>query len=315
MKHIGSAWLAAAILASQPSHAQGQGNPASTLLEPEKLEEIGASGESVGFGHAAIWIASAGRLTRLGTVDHAATETRLDTSGGPCRNIVVSDDAVWVPDCGHGIIYKVDPATTKVLLTIEADMFSTEGTIAVGEGSLWVITAENGERTLSRYDTETGEPEGDIPLPGSGTCVAVYNGFVWVTAPGKGSLYRIDPRRNTVIATVQLGGVPRFASAGEGSIWVWNEALGAVQRVEAGTGSLIATIKVGAPGLGDVSVGGGAVWVKSPDVLAGQIDPKSNKVVRIYRSNYPLTKCYGVLYGGDSLWLLGPRLTRIRAVP
>src|SRR5262245_28070939 len=118
MKHVGLGWLAAAILASQPGHAQGQENPVYISLEAGDLEEIGASGESVGIGQAAIWIASAGRLTRLDAADRTATETRLDASGGPCRNIVVDESAVWVPDCGRGIIYKVDPSTRKVLITI-----------------------------------------------------------------------------------------------------------------------------------------------------------------------------------------------------
>jgi len=60
-------------------------------------------------------------------------------------------------------------------------MFTYEGSIGVGEGSVWVLTPERGDRTLTRFDARTGEAEAAIALPWSGTAVLVYEGAVWVS--------------------------------------------------------------------------------------------------------------------------------------
>ena len=62
------------------------------------------------------------------------------------------------------------------------------------------------EDLMYRYEFATrklfckfyGRQEAEIALPFSGTCVLVAAGSVWVTAAGKGELYRIDPSSNAL---------------------------------------------------------------------------------------------------------------------
>src|SRR5689334_208709 len=158
-------------------------------LHPLRIDK---GGSVMGYGYGAFWIASAGRLTRIDKVTGKMREILLRSSGEACRTIAAGEGAVWVPDCGSGTIDKVDPDGRK-LAEIPAEMFSRDGSIAVGNDSVWVITAGNGERTLTRFKAADGEQEAEIALPFSGTCVLVADEAVWVTAAGKGELFRLDP--------------------------------------------------------------------------------------------------------------------------
>lgn len=119
-------------------------------------------------------------------------------------------------------------------------MFTNEGSIGVGEGSVWVLTPERGGRTLTRLNARTGEVEADIALPWSGTAVLVFERAVWVTAAGKGVLHKINPDTNPVVGSIPLGGNPKCIVAGEGSIWALNEGTGAVQRIDPRTNAILA---------------------------------------------------------------------------
>jgi virginiamycin B lyase len=279
-------------------------------FESLKTQTLPKGGESAAFGFDSFWTASSGRLTRIRALDNAMSEIVLDTSGGPCRNIAFGEGSVWVPDCGKGVIYKLDPRTNTVALTITADMFSTDGSIGVGEGSVWVITAERGERTLTRFNASTGDVEATIALPFVGTSVLADFGSVWVTAASKGQLIRIDPRRNAILAALPLGGTPKGLASGEGSIWVMNEGAGVVQRVDGHTGLLTATINLGPRGA-DIAVGGGYVWITYCDAVLGQIDPRTNTLFRNFVSDYNEWAGGSVRFGGGSIWIAATRLLRV----
>ena len=83
-----------------------------------------------------------------------------------CRDIGIGEGAVWVPDCGKGVIFKVDPGSERVVLTLSVEMFTNEGSIGVGEGAVWVMTPERGGKTLTRLNAATGDVEATIALPG-----------------------------------------------------------------------------------------------------------------------------------------------------
>ena len=53
-------------------------------------------------------------------------------------------------------ILKVDPEQNKVIMTIATDIFGSTGSIGVGEGSLWVVTFDSHDKTLTRYNSHFG---------------------------------------------------------------------------------------------------------------------------------------------------------------
>jgi DNA-binding beta-propeller fold protein YncE len=83
-----------------------------------------------------------------------------------------------------------------------------------------------------------------------------------------------------IVATVELRARPKALAAGEGAIWVFNERDGTVQRIDGKSGKQLATIETEAVGRGEMTIGGGFVWIAT---LAGdiiQIDPRTNSVRR-----------------------------------
>jgi YVTN family beta-propeller protein len=61
--------------------------------------------------------------------------------------------------------------------------------------------------------------------------VAVAEGGVWVANSRDGTVSRIDPSRNAVVATIEAGNEPRRLALAEGMVWV------SVQARAAGGGS------------------------------------------------------------------------------
>ena len=70
---------------------------------------------------------------------------------------------------------------------------------------------------------------------------------------------------------------------GEGAVWVLNQADGSVSRIEPESNKVVATIEAGVKGFGgDIAAGEGFVWVRGDKILLVVIDPKTNKVIKRY---------------------------------
>jgi YVTN family beta-propeller protein len=112
-----------------------------------------------------------------------------------------------------------------------------------------------------------------------------------VTSTKHGTVARVDPDTNRLVATIPVGPSPRFIATGEGAIWALNQGDGSVSRIDPKTNRVVATIEVGVPGGGgDLAVGEGSVWVSSWDYPLSRIDPATSRVVQQF---------YGA--GGDAI--------------
>jgi virginiamycin B lyase len=105
-----------------------------------------------------------------------------------------------------------------------------------------------------------------------------------VTSTEKNLLSRINPTTQTVAATIPVGPMPHFLTVGAGSVWTLNQGDGSVSRIDPGTNQVIATIKAEIPGTGgDIAFGEGFVWLTALGNPVGRpltkIDPTTNKVV------------------------------------
>ena len=212
-------------------------------------------------------------------------------------------------------IYRLDPASNTVTLKIPAEMIDIQGSLGVGAGSVWAITqgTENRtEQTLTRFDAATGETLARIVLPAGGAGVIAGGGFVWVTSPLTGQIFKVDPGTDTVSASLDVGGSPRFIAAGEGAFWVIDERDGTVQRVDPDSGSVVARIATGEAGgpSADIDAGGGFVWVAWAHRSSGtQIDPATNTLAARYATHEPN---FSMRYGAGSVWIVGSDLRRLR---
>jgi streptogramin lyase len=265
------------------------------------------------FGFNSLWMMTGPKLIRVNADDNTITDFWIAGATGEVRGIAIGEDAVWLPDAGNQHIYKFDPKSNTVVMKTFADMYGRDGTIGVGEGSIWAITVN--DRLLERLDPESGGVQAAISLPSAGAGVLVDYGSVWVTAPLTGELIRIDPATNAVSDTVRLhsgprimNSSPRALTSGEGSVWVLIDGDATVLRVDGRSGGLLATIKLGhSSSWGDITIGGGYVWVTMPGMPVAQIDPKRNEVVRRFVGQHKIA-CAGIRFGGGSLWLPGSRV-------
>jgi len=211
-------------------------------------------------------------------------------------------------------IDKVEPLTNQVAATIPTDIFGAAGSIGVGEGAIWVITFDDHNKTLTRYNAANTKVEARIKLPRPGVGVLVGYGSVWVTAASAGELYRIDPKTNEVAATIAIHGASHLLVAAEDSIWVGFDAEGLVQRIDPANGAVVATIETGATDMesdGDIAAGGGFIWMITRGSIVSKIDPARNSAIGTFAPPAATIMGRRIRYGAGSLWISGASIFRV----
>src|SRR5437660_2161735 len=58
----------------------------------------------------------------------------------PCSGLAVGFGSLWVPNCGDQTVARVDLKTGKVTATIPIGIGNSEGGIATGAASVWILT-------------------------------------------------------------------------------------------------------------------------------------------------------------------------------
>ena len=223
----------------------------------------------------------------------------------PCGAPVSAYRALWVASCADKAILRIDPSRGEVVATVPASIVEYESTLAAADSSIWFISDTSG--TLTRLDVATNRIAARIKVRHGSTGVAAGFGAVWVSNTGlssshqAGSIQRVDPSSNRVRATISVGKQPRFLTAGEHGVWVLNQGDGTVTRIDPESNRVVATINVDVPGPGgDISAGGGRVWVRAEKVLLTVIDPASNRIVQRFG---PPAGSGAVRVGEKSVWV------------
>jgi virginiamycin B lyase len=236
------------------------------------------------------------------------------------RGLGIGEGAVWIADTAASMIYRVDPETNRVTLAFATEIFGSPGDVAVGAGSVWVVTFEDHDRTLTRYDAETGAVEARIAVPRPGGGVVVGHGAVWVTGARAAELYRIDPARNRLVATTPIYAGSHEIAADAAAIWIAHNPGGitdryvVVERVDPASGKVVARIATGIEDLksaADIATGGGFVWLITRGGAVAKIDPGPNAALGIFRPAPGTLLGHNMRWGGGSLWVSGATVTRI----
>jgi streptogramin lyase len=290
------------------------------ILEAHIEATIPQTGFFMVAGFDSVWMMNLAthKFIRISPDDNSVTEIPLPGAIGPFTNggLAVGEGAVWLPDHGRSMIYKIDPVTNRVAMEMEMPADALGGDrrqarswdqLAVGEGSVWAIT---GNKELRRYSVHSGTQKAAVSLPSFSSGVIVAFGSVWITGTGNDELYRVDPTTNQIAATIELHSDPRSLAAGEGSVWIRNEGDGSVQRIDGKSGELVATIDTGAVGQGAIAVGGGFVWVSTHNDPIIQIDPRTNSVRGKYKVE--MAEYSTIRFASGSLWVSGGMVRRVR---
>ena len=182
---------------------------------------------------------------------------------------------VWVAEAAVSQARKVDPATGKVVATI--DLADACGVAADAE-DLWITSPATGK--VVRYDPETLKERASIEVGAMPFALALEPTAVWVAGEADGgTLWRIDPATNKVVASVS---VPNpFATGvevGHGAVWVPARENKVVYRIDPKTSKVVATIQLPSE-IGGLGVGPDAIWTSGfGDGKVYKIDPATNEI-------------------------------------
>jgi streptogramin lyase len=210
-----------------------------------------------GFG--SIWLGNGRAIERI---DPKTNKPAGSVASGtqPCEGVTTGFGSVWTVDCKSRKVVRVDPATGKVTarVAIPDSVPEGEGTITADSTAVWVpITQENGiDGGLARIDPKTNTVAATVALPYDSSGAAAGFGAVWVTSAAKSTVDRVDPKTGAVTARVKVRTQPRFIAAGEGGVWSLNQGDGSVSHIDPASGRVVATIPAKVPGSGGCIVTG-----------------------------------------------------------
>jgi len=129
-------------------------------------------------GHGSLWVPLPnGNLVRLDLTTSKATKIAL---GGKLGSVAIDPNtgSVWVTEVASGIgsLIQVDPATNKMANQIGVSC--CPGSIAAGEGSVWVTDQQRG--VAIQILASTGAVEQTIQVGSAPTAIALGQNVVWV---------------------------------------------------------------------------------------------------------------------------------------
>ena len=121
------------------------------------------------------------------------------------------------------------------------------------------------------------------------TPVSVEAGFgsIWVANGPAGTILRIDPASNTVVATIQAGRPVCCLAFGAGAVWAASSATDSVIRIDPATDSVVDSFPSGGLAPEGITFGDGFVWVANhhgnPTGSVAKIDPAIDTVIDVIR--------------------------------
>jgi streptogramin lyase len=165
--------------------------------------------------------------------------------------------------------------------------------------SLWVHEPAG----LVRVDLATSAVTGQVIGYQQYGYATTGEGAVWQSDFDLGTLQRIDPVTDAVVATIPVGDGPEGVAVTAGAVWVADEHDGAVTRVDPATNKVVAKIWGIGPEPQIMTTGPNGVWVNAQGMGVVRIDPATNRVTLRLSLDGPVASdgtqvWIGVLSGG-----------------
>jgi DNA-binding SARP family transcriptional activator/ABC-type branched-subunit amino acid transport system substrate-binding protein/sugar lactone lactonase YvrE len=246
-------------------------------VDPESGETIafgtGATPTDLVAGAGAVWVANGSAVrgaqstgpvaTALARVDPSTrtvrARIRLPRSGGAATeltedHVAVERDAVWAiaPDFS---VLRVDPRTNRIVATIRGLQARA---IAAGDAGVWVLGMDG---TIARVNRATNRIDArDLIRASAVASLTVGGGAAWVSAPGDGTVWRVQPGPRLVMRTIDVGTGVGDLSFGAGWLWAVNPLRGTLTRIDPHANRVSRHVRLGgAPRA--VDAGARGVWV------------------------------------------------------
>jgi DNA-binding beta-propeller fold protein YncE len=205
-----------------------------------------------------LWVGTnEGRLFRVDPASDLVDERIRLPNAGKSNPFAPDNGAGWLTT-GAGAVWaasfraisRVDPATGA----LRAGRRTVWGPMAHGFGSLWV----NDAFAIYRLSPRTLRPLATVEAPTNPISVAAGLGSVWVPHSYETTVIRIDPSRNAVERTYEVGGRSNSIAVGRDTVWATSNA-GTVVRIDPETHA-VSTIRVGGSPRA-LALRAGEVWV------------------------------------------------------
>ena len=197
--------------------------------------------DDVAAGAGAVWVADGASLYRIvpGLTGQSMTRPFATLPrGGLIGDVVTAAGAVWVDDTTDGTVYRYAATTGRPSAAVTIG--HTAGAMAAGDGGLWAADADT--HTVSRISLTRNRVNAVITLPGAPSHLATAGADLWVT-DGTGRVNAVGPAGR--IRTVRVGGQATGLAAAGGSVWVASTAAGTLSRINPRRDTVMATIHVG----------------------------------------------------------------------
>ena len=230
---------------------------------------------------------------------------------GP-RDFTATDNAVWISNRSTGSLSRIDPQTNKIVQTIAVGKDLCAGLAADFAA---IMAPRCSANQIARIDPAKNvlTDAMNTPLVESTRSLATGVGSVWVITDARGTVARIDPLANTVVAEIYTTPGATSLAFGEGGLWVASASKNLLTRINPYNNLIIERIPVSS-GPSDIAIGEGAVWTwNQDDGSVTRIDPKTNAIVTTIRLGAPGGPGGRIAAGEGSVWVatLGTALTRI----
>ena len=150
------------------------------------------------FGETALWLAcpAENKLVRVDPETNLVVKT-IEVSERPAA-LAIGENSIWVLCEKDGKIDRVDPKTNKVTRTIDLGAPASGGSIAIGEGSLWVSMPGF---PITRVDTSAEKVAQQFWGEGSG-----------IVQSALGSVWLADTKAAKCVSSTQSGSPPHWRS-------------------------------------------------------------------------------------------------------
>jgi YVTN family beta-propeller protein len=173
-------------------------------------------------GPGGLWIAHG--ISAVSRINPAAVNTTqtLTLADVPLA-LAVADGSVWAAAPPTERLIEIDPGTASIAGSIRiANMnYGAAGEkvsagIAADRSSVWVPTGGG----VTRIDRFGLAPLARISTSTHAMGIAIGAGSVWVTNDRAGTVTRIDPKTNSIVATIKVGGSPGWVAVTHDRVWV-----------------------------------------------------------------------------------------------